>query len=583
MIDLEKLKPVLKQYKADFRANWEGNRRKKGEKFKWEAVKWFQEHWNIEAEDFGGMFTVATRKAGKLLDSGKGNLPRRFVDKLAQADQAATREMFRALYDESFDLSVRVTTFLEASQTLWRTYYNEEYRLYSNSASTFLWLHYPDKYYVYRPTRSIAAAQYLNSDYVNVIVANGTSASMLAGYRLNDEIREELKKDADLRVLLEQSLTSDCYADPELITTTVDFINYLYNLVESRGRHPRDNPEPEPEADPDSGRQQQEDLFLLNREEQEEAADPVPHAPGPAGGGQEVSEPYSAEDFLKDVYLSKRDYEHLSCLLERKKNIILQGAPGVGKTYAAKRLAWSLMGKKDEKRIRMVQFHQSYSYDEFVMGYRPEVINNRLSTFDLKEGVFYDFCKKAERDPGNDFFFIIDEINRGNLSKIFGELLMLIENSCRDHCICLAYKPETPFSVPSNLYLIGTMNTVDRGLTRFDHALRQRFGVFTMAPAFESDGFKKYLADRNSEKLDKLVRETMALNEEITESLGKDFVIGHRWFCGKEENPVTDEWLYSIVEYEILPLLEEYWFDQEENVDKWRRKLHEALGVEDGR
>ena len=426
----------------------------------------------------------------------------------------------------------------------------------------------------------MAAKKELNADY-NIKEKDKTPGSMLAGFRLNDEIRNELKKDAAVRGLLQQFLTSDCYADPELITTTVDFVNYLYNQVEGRRRFPQDTPDSEFAADS----VRQGELFPADDLAAEAAAAGIPAPPVPEpGGGAGPSEPYSKDDFLRDVYLSGRDYDHLIGLLERKKNIILQGAPGVGKTFAAKRLAWSMMGKKDETHIKMVQFHQSYSYDEFVMGYRPEIINNSLSTFKLKEGVFYDFCKKAEGDRGNDYVFIIDEINRGNLSKIFGELLMLIENNCRDQRICLAYKPEKPFSVPSNLYLIGTMNTVDRGLTRFDHALRQRFGVFTMAPAFESDGFKKYLTDRNNEKLNGLIRETMELNEEITQSLGKDFVIGHRWFCSRdEENPVTDEWLYSIVEYEILPLLEEYWFDQEENVDKWRRRLHGALGVEDGR
>ena len=312
--------------------------------------------------------------------------------------------------------------------------------------------------------------------------------------------------------------------------------------------------------------------------------------PGSSENQESVPDDYSEADFLKEVYMSERDRSHLAGLLENKKNIILQGVPGVGKTFAAKRLAWSVLGKKDKKRVRMVQFHQSYSYDEFVMGYRPNGTG-----FERTPGIFYDFCKDAENDPGNKYFFIIDEINRGNLSKIFGELLMLIENSHRGDPIDLSYKKpcedgnggtvwqREEFSVPGNLYLIGTMNTVDRGLTKFDHALRQRFGVFTMHPAFESDGFKKYLEERNSEKLSALIAETKKLDNEIADSLGKDFVIGHRWFCRGDDEAVTDEWLYSIVEYDILPLLEEYWFDQEENVDRWSRKLHEVLGVEDAR
>ena len=125
----------------------------------------------------------------------------------------------------------------------------------------------------------------------------------------------------------------------------------------------------------------------------------------------------------------KIDYTRLVGLLRNKKNIILQGAPGVGKTYAAKRLAYSMMGVKDVERVMMVQFHQSYSYEDFIMGFRPSATG-----FELKKGAFYNFCKKAEVDSDNEYFFIIDEINRGNLSKIFGELFMLIENDKTRKC-----------------------------------------------------------------------------------------------------------------------------------------------------
>jgi 5-methylcytosine-specific restriction protein B len=131
-------------------------------------------------------------------------------------------------------------------------------------------------------------------------------------------------------------------------------------------------------------------------------------------------------------------------LLRTKKNIILQGAPGVGKTYAAKRLAYSIMGVKDVERVMMVQFHQSYSYEDFIMGFRPSATG-----FELKKGAFYNFCKKAEIDSDNEYFFIIDEINRGNLSKIFGELFMLIENDKRGNALQLLYSDEK-FAVPKN-------------------------------------------------------------------------------------------------------------------------------------
>lgn len=159
--------------------------------------------------------------------------------------------------------------------------------------------------------------------------------------------------------------------------------------------------------------------------------------------------PYTQENFLNEVYMSEEDYTKLRLLLQNKKNIILQGAPGVGKTFSAKRLAYSMMGDIDESRIEFIQFHQNYSYEDFMMGYRP----NEDGGFELKKGVFYNFCKRAQSNPDKDYYFIIDEINRGNLSKIFGELLMLIEKDYRDTEIKLAYNGEM-FCVPSNLYII---------------------------------------------------------------------------------------------------------------------------------
>lgn len=283
---------------------------------------------------------------------------------------------------------------------------------------------------------------------------------------------------------------------------------------------------------------------------------------------------YSAEDFLNDVFMSESQYETLKNLLLRKKNLILQGAPGVGKTYIAKRLAYSLMGCRDTARVQMIQFHQSYSYEDFVMGFQP----NRSGGFDLAEGPFYKFCKMAEDDDERPYFFIIDEINRGNLSKIFGELLMLIEGDKRGqrYSLRLMYKDEQ-FSVPANVYLIGMMNTADRSLAMIDYALRRRFAFFNIAPAFDSDGFRERERLIANQKYDLLVQKTKQLNEEIASdpSLGEGFLVGHSYFCTTEN--VTDVWLSSIIEYELLPLLKEYWFDEQSKVDKWSTLLRSTL------
>lgn len=276
---------------------------------------------------------------------------------------------------------------------------------------------------------------------------------------------------------------------------------------------------------------------------------------------------YTKDDFLQDVYMSSQRYDVIRAQLEKKLNIILQGAPGVGKTFTARRLAYSMMGEKDESCIELVQFHQNYSYEDFVMGYRPNG-----DGFKLSEGIFYRFCKKAENNPNRKYFFIIDEINRGNMSKIFGELLMLIEKDYRGAKgkATLAYSGLS-FSVPENLYIIGMMNTADRSLAMIDYALRRRFSFVDLDPGFGSDGFASYQKSFNNESFDQLIKITQSLNKEIKEdpSLGKGFCIGHSYFCGCETNKSSSDWLRSVIEFDILPMLREYWFDDLTRYTKW--------------
>lgn len=284
---------------------------------------------------------------------------------------------------------------------------------------------------------------------------------------------------------------------------------------------------------------------------------------------QAVSDSYTKADFLHDVFLSEPRYTMLVSLLRRKKNVILQGAPGVGKTYAAKRLAYSMMGQADPSRVEFVQFHQNYSYEDFMLGYRPDG-----SGFKLTEGVFYRFCQKASNDPEREYFFLIDEINRGNLSKIFGELMMLIESDHRGEKITLAYNG-MPFYVPENLYIIGMMNTADRSLALIDYALRRRFSFFEIEPAFTSDGFLHYQAALDNETFDALVEQLKALNREITAdaSLGSGFRIGHSYFCLADPAACTTDWMRSVVEFDLLPTLAEYWFDAPDKLHRWEENL----------
>ena len=294
--------------------------------------------------------------------------------------------------------------------------------------------------------------------------------------------------------------------------------------------------------------------------------------------GEEMPAPlteYSVEKFLEEVYMDRRGYDAIVGLLRAKKNIILQGAPGVGKTFAAKRLAYSMMGVKDASRVKLIQFHQSYSYEDFIEGYRPSGAG-----FELTKGAFYSFCKKAADDEENAYFFIIDEINRGNLSKIFGELFMLIESDKRgsSYKLQLLYSREL-FYVPENVYIIGMMNTADRSLAMLDYALRRRFAFVELRPAFDSDGFRDYCAGLDNPRFEALVREVESLNRAITEdeSLGEGFCIGHSYFCNMEADSCTDAALASIADYELIPMLKEYWFDEPRKVREWSDRLHRSL------
>ena len=280
---------------------------------------------------------------------------------------------------------------------------------------------------------------------------------------------------------------------------------------------------------------------------------------------------YGKDKFLEEVFMDETNYNTLVGLVQKKKNVILQGAPGVGKTFVAKRLAYSIMGVKDPNRVMMVQFHQSYSYEDFIMGFRPTE-----KGFELNRGAFYSFCKNAEIDSENDYFFIIDEINRGNLSKIFGELFMLIENDKRGVELKLLYSDEK-FSVPDNVYIIGMMNTADRSLAMLDYALRRRFAFYEMRPGFNTNGFIQYRKDLNNAKFDKLIQCVEQLNESISmdESLGEGFCIGHSYFCNLDE--ISEQTLTAIVEYELIPLLKEYWFDDSVKVKTWTENLRNAI------
>lgn len=792
MFDLEKLKAVLIDYKRDFVSQqWEE------ERYKWEAVKHFQDNWEINDPDFVEMFTKATDKTYNLLAS-MNNFPRRMIQGFASADPEATRAMFINLFDETKDFAERVEKFQSDAEALRAKYDDGTWKQHfqnPNSISTYLWLRYPDKYYIYKYSECRAVAKELGSDFIPK--KGASSVNLVGGFNLYNEICEQLAADEELVHLLQSVLTDSCYPDKALKTLTIDVGFYIsrfyskkpvedtvewfpkdyspnistetwlslladetvftansleimkrikdyggmatckqlsikygesanfYNAGSSSlakrvadatgcalmtkdtddskwwpilyvGRHADKSIEgayiwklrdelsealdkfdlskvqlytatPDNETAPgywwlnanpkiwrfsnigigdtqsytlynDNGNKRrifqnfldakagdiiigyesnpvkqvvaiakvtkenddenfyfekveglaapidyatlkscpelehmeyftnsQGSLFKLTKGEYDFIMDLI-REENPVAQ-KETVEAYSKEKFLEEVYMTDERFDTLVSLLKNKQNLILQGAPGVGKTFAARRLAYAVMNEKDDNRIEFIQFHQNYSYEDFIMGYKPQG-----EGFELQNGIFYRFCQKAANMPNKPFFFIIDEINRGNMSKIFGELLMLIEKDYRGTKATLAYNG-MPFAVPKNLYIIGMMNTADRSLAMIDYALRRRFSFFDIEPGFNSDGFKAYQAAFDNDTFNTLIERIKELNKEIAadSSLGKGFCIGHSYFCGHKE--CTDEWMIEVVEYDILPMLSEYWFDEPTKLQRWENIL----------
>lgn len=292
--------------------------------------------------------------------------------------------------------------------------------------------------------------------------------------------------------------------------------------------------------------------------------------------------PYVVDDVLKEgCFLERAEIERLLDRLRTKKNLILQGPPGTGKTWLAKRLAFALMGQKDESKVRAVQFHPNLSYEDFVRGWRPTG-DGKLS---LVDGVFMEAIRAASKDPLSKFVVVIEEINRGNPAQIFGELLTLLEagkrtpNEALELCYPDADGKRRPVHIPENLYVIGTMNIADRSLALVDLALRRRFAFVDLEPKL-NEAWRRWVVNKcgvDASLVSDIERRVHELNEAIAEDarLGKQFRIGHSYVTPTQplEAGATKDWFVQIVETEIGPLLEEYWFDAPGEAQKARDRL----------
>jgi 5-methylcytosine-specific restriction protein B len=293
-------------------------------------------------------------------------------------------------------------------------------------------------------------------------------------------------------------------------------------------------------------------------------------------------EPYTVENILKDgCFLEREKIDGLIDTLTIKKNLILQGPPGTGKTWLARRLAFALAGQKDESKVRAVQFHPNLSYEDFVRGWRPTG-DGKLS---LVDGVFMEMIKAAVNDPSSKFVVVIEEINRGNPAQIFGEMLTLLEADKRtpNDAIELVYPDadgkRSAVHIPENLYVIGTMNIADRSLALVDLAMRRRFAFVGLEPRLGAtwrDWVEKK-CNIDPALVTDIERRITDLNHQIAADpgLGKQFGIGHSYVTPSHRLKTGEsrKWFRQVVETEIAPLLEEYWFDQTDEAQKARDRL----------
>lgn len=622
------LRDYIKQYKDSFNQHRLG---KDGEIYKWRAVRCFQDNWNLDAPDFPEMLKAALAQTNNLLASSNF-FPRRMIKEFAKTEPETVRGMFHSLFNEGTDVIQRVKAF-EYSSSLLRDKYFPGKSTYQdpNSISTYLWLRFPDKYYIYK----YGEAKEVAKKICGLGMPTDKYDRLSFGFALFDALSDELAKDRELAKLSRNSLTDDAYPDNALKTLTVDMVFFI-------SRH---------------------ELSLVSgvpvNTAKEESVSKNTILYGPPGTGKTYGAVQYAVSIIEEKSLSSIVAEDYSAVSQRYRKY------------------------RDNGLVAFTTFHQSYGYEEFIEGIRPVVLSDESSgsskniEYEIRDGVFKAFCDKAQLSSphknelnfdeawaalveaaenkggkyvftrrtgtsvefilhGDDKFrvtwnsdigshnditkssvykhwisqnsskasltggsrwlfaireaitdelkkkfklqsvepaekqnyvFIIDEINRGNISKIFGELITLIEPTKRigapEALIATLPYSGKDFGVPDNVYIIGTMNTADRSIAMMDTALRRRFDFVEMMP--DSNLLEDVSVDglNIAEMLD-------TMNKRIAVLLDREHTIGHSYLLPLKADPSIEN-LASIFENRIIPLLQEYFYDD-------YRKIQLVLG-----
>lgn len=652
MFDKELLSQAIVEYKNQFEKWWPD------ERFKWEAVKYFQENWDIKAPDFSEMVTRTLDKQNiyySLLTSSK-RFPVRTLINFSKHEPETVRTMFSVLFDEEKDVFDRITTFKNTSELLRQKYFPNDNQHFQdeNSISTYLWLKYPDKYYIYKFSEVKAVSTVLNSNYT--FKKGAYETNLRYGISFYNELCEELSKDVELVFMLGNSIDDTCYSDPQLRTLTIDVGFFISRVIANSDKNPTEDLYPGwwpllKDYNPNISKEQWRDFLETQREpfpstlvmlktmlelggeatckKLGEVLHIKPNACVMRGAnlGRRAKKVFNLEPCMdKDVerffaipFLWKATVEEnqelaiwrlrpeLKAALEEMnlsdikvskntdkieigQNTILYGPPGTGKTYNTVCYAVAIIENKpledvmseaadeygyaevfrrynehkDSGRIAFSTFHQSYGYEEFIEGIKPVMDSegNGDIKYAVVNGVFKDFCEQEETLVPVNRVFIIDEINRGNISKIFGELITLIEPSKRIGAkegikAILPYSKKA-FGIPDNVYILGTMNTADRSIATLDTALRRRFDFVEMMPD------ENFLSGIDVDGID-ISRMLGKINERIAVLFDREHTIGHAYFIGLRNDNSIDA-LANIFRNKVIPLLQEYFYEDYEKI-----------------